>query len=641
MANDSKAGPHRPVDLERFRLFVTSVTDYAIFMLSPEGYVSSWNAGAQRFKGYTEDEIIGRHFSEFYTAADRANGKPARALQTALDEGKFEDEGWRVRKDGSYFWASVVVDPIRDDAGELIGFAKITRDMTERRQAQEELRASEERFRLLVQGVTDYAIYMLSPTGEITNWNAGAQRFKGYTHDEVVGTHFSRFYTEADRASGLPTRALATAVKDGRFESEGWRVRKDGTTFWAHVVIDPIRDEAGELIGFAKVTRDITERRQAAESLDRAKEALFQSQKLEAIGKLTGGVAHDFNNLLAVIVSGIEILSGRLKSPADVKVLESMQRAATRGATLNQQLLSFARQQPLRQEKNHINHLITNFEAVLRRVCDESVAFRLILASQLKPALVDATQLEAALLNLVANARDAMPAGGTLTIRTEDVELRQNEVGALSAGQFVKVTVEDTGTGMSPEVAARAIDPFFTTKPLGKGTGMGLSQVYGLIQQSQGDMLLETEVGKGTSVSLYIPALASANNEEPAFSQTSSRQDKALVVDDQPDVLELAVELFKVLGYEVLSANNGSDALDILRRTPDIDVLFTDFMMPGMDGATLGREARRIVPGIKVLLTSGYTGDLLSQTNPGFKDFQLVRKPYRTADLVKMLRTAG
>ncbi|MCC2675105.1 MAG: domain S-box protein, partial [Ramlibacter sp.] len=287
-------------ELGRLRLFISSVTDYAIYMLSPEGKVVSWNAGAERFKGYKAEEIIGQHFSRFYSPEDQATGLPARALKTARETGKFEAEGWRMRKDGTRFWASVVIDPIRDASGELVGFAKITRDITEKRAAQEALRESEQRFRMLVQGVTDYAIYMLSPSGEITNWNAGARRIKGYEHDEVVGTHFSRFYTEDDRENGLPQRALKQAAEAGRFEAEGWRVRKDGTRFWAHVVIDPIRNDDGTLVGFAKITRDITERKNAAAALEETREALFQAQKMEAIGQLTGGIAHDFNNLLAV-----------------------------------------------------------------------------------------------------------------------------------------------------------------------------------------------------------------------------------------------------------------------------------------------------------------------------------------------------
>jgi PAS domain S-box-containing protein len=212
----------------RFQLLVASVTDYAIYMLDPSGRVSSWNPGAQRFTGYLSSEIIGQHFSVFYIEEERIAGVPDRALRTALEVGKFEAEGWRVRKDGTRFWADVVIDPIFDENHLFIGYAKITRDMSEQRMAQQELRASEERLRLLVQGVTDYAIYMLSPQGMVTNWNSGAERIKGYTSAEVVGTHFSRFYNDADRVAGIPEKALAIALDKGRYEQEGWRQRKDG-----------------------------------------------------------------------------------------------------------------------------------------------------------------------------------------------------------------------------------------------------------------------------------------------------------------------------------------------------------------------------------------------------------------------------
>src|SRR4051812_18205320 len=239
-------------DVNRFELLVQSVTDYAIYMLDPTGVVASWNAGARLFKGYEADEIIGQHFSRFYTEEDLAAQIPAIALRAAEQEGRFEAEGWRVRKDGTRFWANVVIDPIRDSSGTLVGFAKVTRDLTERRAAEEALRRSEERFRMLVQSVTDYAIYMLDVDGHVASWNAGAERFKGYRAEEIIGQHFSRFYTDEDRAAGIPAHAMEQARTQGRFEAEGWRVRKDGTRFWASVVIDPVRDPGGKLMGFAK-----------------------------------------------------------------------------------------------------------------------------------------------------------------------------------------------------------------------------------------------------------------------------------------------------------------------------------------------------------------------------------------------------
>ena len=616
-------------------MLVAGVTDYAIYMLSPEGNVITWNAGAQRFTGYTAAEIIGKHFSRFYTEEDRANGLPKRALQTALTTGKFEDEGWRMRKDGIRFWASVVINPIFDNDGSLVGFAKITRDITERKRADEALHASEECFRLLVQGVTDYAIYMLSPSGEITNWNAGAKRIKGFEQDEVVGTHFSRFYTEEDRTNGLPMKALAMAANEGRFENEGWRVRKDGSKFWAHVVIDAIRDDHGELIGFAKITRDITERRESALALEHAREALFQSQKMEAIGKLTGGVAHDFNNLLSVIVSGLDILRYEMQSPTSAKILDSMERAANRGSKLTQQLLTFSRQQPLKQDIQNINRVIGSFEAVLRRANKNSIKFHLVLDPAIPLVMIDASQFEAALLNLVVNASDATPDFGVITLSTQAVTLQENEINSLPAGRYVKVSVHDTGLGMSPEVANRAVDPFFTTKPVGKGTGLGLSQVYGLMQQSKGDLKIESEIGKGTAISLYLPVhigkVVSSSNTETS--------EKALIVDDQPDVLNMAVELFRTLGYEVFSANNGEDALDILKRMPDIGVLFSDVVMPGISGIELGKKARALQPNLLVMLASGYAAPAIEGHETGLTDFEFISKPYRVSDVAKKLRS--
>jgi PAS domain S-box-containing protein len=254
----------------RFRLLVETVKDYAIYMLDPSGVIINWNAGAERMKGYSAEEIVGQHFSLFYTREDRAAGAPARALASAARHGHYEGEGWRIRKDGGRFWALVELDAMRDETGELIGFAKVTRDITERQVAQQALREAASQFRTLIDGVTDYALYMLDPNGLVVNWNAGAERIKGYTANEIIGQHFSRFYTERDRATGLPAQALQTAAQQGRFEAEGWRVRKDGTLFWANAVIDRITNEDGDVIGFAKITRDITERRNAQLALQEA-----------------------------------------------------------------------------------------------------------------------------------------------------------------------------------------------------------------------------------------------------------------------------------------------------------------------------------------------------------------------------------
>ncbi|WP_423227175.1 PAS domain S-box protein [Paraburkholderia hospita] len=624
---------------QSFQLLVAGVRDYAIFMLDPEGFIKTWNAGAQRFKGYAASEIIGQHFSVFYPESEQIAGRPALALRTALDEGKFEDEGWRVRKDGSQFWASVVIDPLRDDSGKLVGFAKITRDITERKAAQEALRESEQRFSLLVQGVIDYAIYMLSPTGEVTNWNAGAERIKGYSRDEILGKHFSCFYTEEDRAGGLPAQTLAIARTDGRCEREGWRVRKDGSRFWAHVVVDAIHDEAGRLVGFAKVTRDVTERKQAAEALERASAALFQAQKMESLGQLTGGVAHDFNNLLAVMSNGLDVLSLRLHEHADIRMLETMQRAVARGATLIQQLLSFARQQPLKAEKCNVNAAIRGFEAVLRRATDGAIGLEVRQEPHPRPVLLDAARFEAVLLNLVVNARDAMPEGGKIVIGVENVELGDGMVGALAAGPYVRVSVADAGSGMPPEVVARAFEPFFTTRDVGKGSGLGLSQVYGFIAQSGGDVRIDSEPGRGTVVSMYLPVAKDASGD--ADTLAGRALDTVLLVEDEPDLLDATAELFRSLGYEVLTASNGSEAMNVLSQRDDIRVLFTDVVMPdGIDGIQLARSTRGLHPDIRIVLASGYPLPALKAQHGNLSDFTFIHKPYRLADLVRALGMA-
>ena len=629
---------HDLTDEQRFQYLISGIRDYAIYMLDTDGHVSSWNSGARRFKGYEGPEILGEHFSRFYTPEDQAGGLPARALATALAEGKYEAEGWRVRKDGTRFWASVIIDPIYDEHGSLLGYAKITRDITEKKKTADALRASEERFRLLVQGVSDYAIYMLSPEGVVSNWNVGAQRIKGYSEQEIVGQHFSRFYTETDRNGGLPARALGTAAREGRYEAEGWRQRKDGTCFWAHVIIDAIHDESGALIGFAKVTRDLTEKKAAADALAEANAALFQSQKMESIGQLTGGIAHDFNNLLSVLASGLEVLTLRAGANGigDVKTLDSMRRAIDRGATLTQQLLAFARQQPLQPETRSVNNLVSGFESVLRRAVSAAIEFEVHLEPEICATVIDSARFESALLNLVVNARDAMPDGGRICIETANIELKERDVNGLAPGSYVKVTVSDTGTGMSPETAQRAFEPFYTTKEVGKGTGLGLSQVYGFIKQSGGEVKIRTAPGEGTAIAIYLPA---APGQDAPAQQDSTEM--VLIVEDEPDLMDVASALYISMGYEVLTASSAQEALALL-SSRRIDILFTDVIMPnGMNGVELATYARGHYPDIKIILASGYPLPALKLEHNNLSEFAFVNKPYRLSDLARALRSAA
>jgi PAS domain S-box-containing protein len=629
----------------RYRLLVEAITDYAIYMLDPSGHVTSWNPGARRFKGYEADKIIGRHFSTFYTDAERAQNVPALALQEAERTGRFEREGWRVRKDGTQFWAHVVIDAIRSPEGDLVGFAKITRDLTERRAAEAKLRQSEEQFRLLVQSVTDYAIYMLDVTGHVASWNTGAQRIKGYAPEEIIGRHFSNFYTEADRAAGLPRTGLETAAREGRWEHEGQRLRRDGTPFWAHVIIDAIRDEDGKLVGFAKVTRDITERREAEAALQAAQATMIRSQKLEAIGQLTGGVAHDFNNLLQVISGNLQLLSKDIAGNARAEMrVQSALAGVARGSKLASQLLAFARRQPLEPRVVNVGRLIKGMDELLRRALGGEIEVETVVAGGLWNSLIDPDQLENAILNLAINARDAMNGEGRLTIEASNASLDDEYVRQyddLAAGQYVMIAVTDTGTGIPPDILERVYEPFFTTKAEDKGTGLGLAMVYGFLKQSGGHVKIYSEMGAGTTVKLYFPRSVASEDALVAApsNEVKGGEETVLVVEDDDEVREVAVSMLAELGYRVVKAKDAAGALVIVDSGIPIDLIFTDVMMPGtLRSPELARKAKERLPDVSVLFTSGYTQNAIvhgGRLDPGV---DLLAKPYTREALARKIR---
>ncbi|WP_051460045.1 PAS domain-containing sensor histidine kinase [Methylopila sp. 73B] len=624
---------------DRYRLLVEAISDYAIYMLDPEGRVVSWNPGAERLKGYKTDEVLGEHFSLFFTPEDQTDGLPERALATALREGRFESEGWRVRKDGARFWALAVLDPIYTQTGSFIGYAKITRDLTERRNAELALARSEQQFRLLVQGVSDYAIYMLDPHGIVTNWNSGAQRIKGYRPDEIIGRHFSTFYSEEDREAGLPGVGLRTARLEGRFEKEGWRHRKDGSRFYAHVVIDAIFDDDGALIGFAKITRDITEKRAAQLALEQARDAFFQSQKMEAIGQLTGGVAHDFNNLLMVILGSLDLLKRRL--PPDRRttpLLENAFEAAQRGASLTQRMLSFARKQELRLTPVDLKTLVQGMAQLINRTLGVHCRIETRFPLNLRSALADAHQLELAVLNLVVNARDAMPNGGDIEISGRDADLGPGNELALAEGPYVRLSVKDHGVGMDEATLARASEPFFTTKGVGKGTGLGLPMVHGTAEQVGGKLVLHSAVGNGTTAEIWLPAAPelsakAAPQEDGQHEDVRTEPLSILLVDDDLLVLTSTAELIKDLGHEVRVAVSGAEALRVLDEETWLDLVITDVLMPGMTGIELAKAVRSQRPEIAILLASGFA----EIPNDMPKQFKRLAKPYRRNELERML----
>jgi PAS domain S-box-containing protein len=628
----------------RYRLLVEAVTGYAIYMLDPAGVVTSWNAGAKRFKGYEASEIIGQHFSRFYTDKDRQAGIPAKALETAAREGKFESEGWRVRKDGSRFWAHVVVDPIRTGSGALVGFAKITRDLSEREAACAALRRSEEQFRLLVQSVTDYAIFMLDPEGRVTSWNAGAERIKGYRPEEIIGEHFSRLYTEEDRKNGAPQRTLTIAAREGKYGNEAWRVRKDGSYFWASVVVDPIRDESGTVIGFAKITRDITEQMQAQRALEQAQQALMQSQKMNAIGQLTGGVAHDFNNLLTAILGSLELVRRRVPDdPKITSLIDNAIRGGRRGAALTQRMLAFARRQELKAEAVDIPALVRGMTDLLQRSLESSISIETHFPLGLALVEADAHQLELVLLNLAVNARDAMPDGGSIIIAAREEAVAPGHSTNSTPERYVCLSVTDTGVGMDEATLTRAVEPFFTTKGVGKGTGLGLAMVHGMAEQSGGRLILKSRKGEGTTAEVWLPlakepAGAAGPYHEPAAraAEGELRPLSVLAVDDDSLVLTNTVAMLEDLGHTVFQATSGKQALDIIRREKALDLVITDQVMPEMTGSQLADVIRAEWPNLPILLITGYAGEA-EEASPNLPK---LAKPFRQGDLAQAIAAA-
>jgi PAS domain S-box-containing protein len=496
------------------------------------------------------------------------------------------------------------------------------------------------RYRLLIDAVTDYAIFMLDTNGTVASWNPGALRLKGYEEAEILGQHFSRFYTEEDRAAGLPARALAAAAKDGKFEGEGWRVRKDGTRFWANVIIDPIRKSTGELVGYAKITRDLTERRDTQLALERAREALSQSQKMEAVGQLTGGIAHDFNNLLTAIIGSLEIARRRATDASVIRLIDNALRGAARGASLTQRMLVFARRQELNVEPVDIVALVHGMADLLERSLGPSVRIETHFPLGLPSVKTDANQLEMAVLNLAVNARDAMPQGGTVVIAAGP-ETLSSARGRLQPGDYVRLSVTDTGEGMDEETLGRAIDPFFTTKEVGKGTGLGLPMVHGLAEHSGGQLVLTSQQGRGTIAEIWLPVAKKTKKMAEAWAPaqipaSEPRQLVVLVADDDPLVLINIAAMLDDFGHKVFEASSARQALAILRRESGIQLVITDQAMPDMTGLQLIEEIKNTWPDLPVILATGFA-ELPSGTDP--RQVTLA-KPFFQHDLARAVETA-
>lgn len=497
---DVSGGFSMPARMERqFEMLVQAVVDYAIYMLDPSGRIVSWNSGAQEIKGYAAEEVLGRHFAMLHTEEDRRAGVPAQVLAIAREEGRYNGEVWRVRRDGSRFRALVAVDAIRDEKGELLGFAQITRDITLQWEAAMRLEASERRFRLFVEGARDYAICMLDAQGRILDWNAGDQRMTGYSRIEVLGRDWSTLLAAPDGA--VARRMLARSEGGDAVEEEHDCRRKDDSTFPARVTVQALRDHNGILHGHALVLRDISRLRATESQLETTREQLAQSRRIDALGQLTAGVAHDFNNMLQAMAGSLDVtrlLIERGDTDKAERHLQNAMKSVERARNLTQRLVAFTRRQPLRMSRFDLGREIAAMVDLLDRTMGPGISVRLELGHE--PLLIcsDLNQLETALLNLAINSRDAMPDGGCLRISASRLK-------GSGRGDRAQVTVEDDGAGMSASLIARAFEPFFTTKSQGQGTGLGLSMIQSFMEQSGGEVTLASTPGEGTRVSLVFP----------------------------------------------------------------------------------------------------------------------------------------
>jgi PAS domain S-box-containing protein len=592
-----------------------------------------YGIAADRFRG-TLDEFIG-----FIHPEDR--GQMTENINAALKSGNpFSLEHRIVRPDGGVRHLHSTGEVIRNGNGDVVRMLGVCVDVTERKRTEQALRESEQNYQLLLKGARDYAIYMLDTDGRVRTWNEGAERTNGYAADEIVGRHFRVFLPEEARESDMADQALITAARDGQFEAETWLVRKDGTRFYANIVMDAIRNEAGDLLGFAKLVRDITAQHEAQLALELGREQLAQAQKMEALGQLTGGIAHDFNNLLMIISGYAQILQGRLKETKDKQAVEAIRAATGRGEKLTRQLLAFSRRQQLmpvvvdlRQRIDAVRDMLApSLRGNIELVCD--------IEDKIWPVEVDLGELELALVNIAVNARDAMPEGGTITLSARNMVLKPGSAVGPLEGDFVALAIIDTGCGMPPEVLARVFEPFYTTKPVGKGTGLGLSQVHGFALQSGGAATVSSEVGKGTVVTIYLPrsrrAEVSVGVDKVVDDGPDFGQGTVLLVEDSREVAEVTSTLFEQLGYRVVRSENASEALRHLQQGIHFDLVFSDIVMPGpMNGLALAQACRDNFPEIPVLLTSGYSD--AAQLADG--RFEILRKPFEISALERALET--
>ena len=625
---------------EEFATLVDAVEDYAVFLLDPTGIIRSWNRGAARIMGYAEDEAVGKHFSLFYGPDDLASEKPKRELETAMREGRIEDEGWRIRKDGKRFWANTVITLLRNEKGEITGFAKVTRDMTDRRHAEEELRQSTEIFQLLVSAVRDYAIFMLDPNGNIATWNQGAERIKGYTPEEIIGSHFSRFYSEEDKANHKPERELEIAREKGSVEDEGWRLRKDGTRFWANVVITAVFDHNGELRGFAKVTRDISDRKEAEETrraLLEQREARLQAEEERRRAEDSYRVAqeanrakddflmtlsHELRTPMTAILGWSRMLPAM--SPNDPmfhEAVASIAGGAQLQARLIDDILDVSRivsgKMRLAPETIEVSRVIMNAaDAVNATAQAKNITITLTLAPTLGVMIADPTRIQQVIWNLLNNAVKFTPRGGKV------------EVSARRTASQVQVSVTDSGEGIDPRFLPHIFEPFRQAESpqtrVHGGLGLGLSIVRYIAEAHGGTVSAESEGrGKGSTFTVTLPVRSVTLGTAPVRNSLGDmfmHRDRLrgigiVLVEDEVESRKMVAAVLQAAGANLTTFDSATAALESLdQHRPDI--VLTDIAMPEMDGYAFTRALRERGYGkeVKIVALSAFpaTGDRAS-----------------------------
>jgi PAS domain S-box-containing protein len=630
-----KAGHPPAVDSRLFQLAIDQALDYAVFLLDRNGYILTWNRGARRLKGYEAQEIIGRHFSTFYTRESLDTGWPAHELKVAALEGRFEDEGWRVRKDGSRFWANVVITALREGSGQLLGFSKITRDVTDRKLHEEALARSEERFRLLVEGVTDYAIYMLDTDGLVSSWNAGAQRSLGYTPAEIIGRHYSRFFTAEDVQAGRPWEELAQARRTGRSEVEGWRVRKNGEHFWARAIVTALHDGEGRLRGFAKVTQDLTAHRHI-QDLERA---------AKNVSEFIAILAHELRNPLAPIRTAMQVIAHTGPThPARDALYKTIDRQSAQLVRIVDDMLDISR---VTRGEFSIECAPVNLNDIARNAGETAAPFIETAAHklqmQLTPEVVtvygDAHRLAQLVTNLLTNAARYTPRGGTITVRTRTEQ------------DWAYLSVRDTGRGIDAAWLERIFDMFFHGRPAlertGGGLGIGLA-IARRIAELHGGSLHAVSEGrdKGSEFILRIPVMTPdvvKPREEPPEPGLGVAQQprRILVVDDNADAAGTMEILLQSLGHRARVVHDGVAAL---RAAEDFrpHVVLLDIGLPGMDGYEVARRLRALKsdPAFRLVAVTGWgqQEDRQKSEEAGF-DLHLV-KPIDASDLTRAVSDA-